>query len=109
MRILVAISISVIFLLLACVPVDAQCAAIVAGYFACNPILGPAVESGEDLKIGYDINAASGNLFLAQPDIHAYPSDGLTCLTCESVGFTRQSGNEGGRREDHCEADANTG
>ncbi len=76
MKTLSTILISAILVFLGSVPVHAQCAAIVAGYFACDPILGPSMEDGEDLKIGYDINAASGNLFLAQPDIHVYPGDG---------------------------------
>jgi Domain of unknown function (DUF6531) len=35
--------------------------------------LGPASINGEDAHLGYDINAATGNLFLAQPDILVHP------------------------------------
>ncbi len=59
-------------------PVSAQWCAphFVAGYSTCNPLLGPSAENGEDLKIGYDVNGASGNVFLVQPDIHVRPSEG---------------------------------
>jgi YD repeat-containing protein len=40
------------------------------------PELGPAAINGEDGQLGYDINAATGNLFLAQPDIHLHPALG---------------------------------
>ena len=38
--------------------------------------LGPPAQVGEDAQLGYGINAATGNLFLAQPDIHAHPGLG---------------------------------
>jgi len=61
-----------------CVPNCAVevCPAFAAGYSSCNPILGPAAINGEDADLGYDINAATGNLFLAQPDIHVHPGLG---------------------------------
>ena len=52
------------------------CAAIAAGYSSCNPTLGPAAQNGEDANLGYDINTATGNLFLDQPDIHVHPALG---------------------------------
>lgn len=52
------------------------CPAIAAGYSSCYPTLGPAAQNGEDANLGYDINAATGNLFLAQPDIHVHPALG---------------------------------
>jgi hypothetical protein len=59
----------------ACEPIGtlSLCAALTAGYSLCNPALGPAAENGEDANLGYDINAATGNLFLAQRDIHVVP------------------------------------
>jgi YD repeat-containing protein len=40
--------------------------------------LGPASSNGEDAQLGYDINAATGNLFLYQQDIQAHPALGPT-------------------------------
>jgi YD repeat-containing protein len=52
------------------------CPAILAGYASCQPALGSAATNGEDADLGYDISAATGNLFLAQPDIHVHPALG---------------------------------
>jgi YD repeat-containing protein len=38
--------------------------------------LGPSAVYGEDVRLGHDINAGTGNLFLAQPDIEVFPGDG---------------------------------
>ena len=52
------------------------CPAFLAGYATCYPDIGSASESGEDAHLGYDINPATGNLFLAQPDIHVRSGGG---------------------------------
>jgi Domain of unknown function (DUF6531) len=52
------------------------CPAIAAGYSSCAWELGPALANGEDALLGYDINGATGNLFLAQPDILVHPASG---------------------------------
>jgi YD repeat-containing protein len=53
-----------------------SCVAVQGGYPTCMPALGPASVNGADANLGYDINAATGNLFLPQPDIHAHPALG---------------------------------
>ena len=65
------------------------CPALTAGYATCGPILGPAAYHGEDLKLGYDINGASGNLFIADADIHVQPGDG------PRLDFTRYYNSQG--------------
>ena len=57
-------------------PFAKLCPALTAGYSTCGPILGPAPNRGEDLRIGYDINGASGNLFISEVDINVRPGDG---------------------------------
>jgi YD repeat-containing protein len=52
------------------------CAAAAAGYYSCSPALGRATENGENGNLGYDINAATGNLFIEHADIHARPGIG---------------------------------
>ena len=52
------------------------CLAMWAGYTSCAPQLGSSAENGEDANLPYDINPATGNLFLASVDIQAHPSLG---------------------------------
>ena len=53
-----------------------SCVAVHYGYPTCAPALGPSSANGEDAHLGYDISAATGNLFLPQPDIHVHPALG---------------------------------
>lgn len=62
---------------------------IAAGYPNGNPLTGPAAASGEDIKLPFDINAASGNLFIAQSDIHVHVGTG------PNLNFVRYYNSEG--------------
>jgi hypothetical protein len=71
--------------------VRCSCPATSLEYQSCTPALDSASANGEDAHLGYDINAATGNLFLTQPDIHVHPPLG------PDLNFVRYYNSHGNR------------